>query len=51
MRGHRSARELFETQIALQMWYHQGVSVTGEVTKKADGSMVIASDELKMVSR
>ena len=27
------------------------VSVTGEVTKKADGSMVIASDALKMVSR
>jgi hypothetical protein len=27
------------------------VTVTGDVTKKADGSMVIASDALKMVSR
>ena len=27
------------------------VSVTGDVTKKADGSMAISSDALKMVSR
>ena len=27
------------------------VTVTGDVTKKADGSMAIASDAVKMVSR